>query len=168
MRPHTEVSYQEWREFNERTRQGAAPETFELAGIPVEYTTVYIPVDQRPFTYAVASSLPEGRAEYEIAVSDEVPHELRGVWAWHEYYAFRKLGFDADNRCVQAEKVVAQALDGTELYAQYLLYRIPFYKSLARFIAQDVYEKGEASEYSILDAQACYKAMDYLEDAVAL
>lgn len=168
MKPHTVEAYQNWRHFNERAREGAEPELFEFAGTIVEYTTVHIPETQRPFDFAVAASLPEGQDNYEIAVSDDVPEDLRGLWAWHEYNDFKVVGFDVGNRCRQSEQVVAENLAGTELYQKYLEYRIPFYQSLARFMARDVYAKGDASEYDILDVQGCYSAMDFLDAMASL
>lgn len=163
MKPHSEESYQNWKKFNEHTRNGEEPSSFELAGILVEYTTVNIPKAQQPFDFVVAASIPEGQEGYEIAVSDDVPKELRGLWAWHEYNDFKNIGFEEENRCLQSEQMVADNLVGTDLYKQYLEYRIPFYRSLARFMAKDVDTKNEASEYDVSDVQGCYSALNYLD-----
>lgn len=163
MKPHSEESYQNWKDYNDRTRDGKEPFSFELDDISIKYTTVHIPEDQRPFNFAVAASIPEGQEGYEIAVSDDVPKELRGLWAWHEYNDFKNIGFEGENRCLQSEQRAAENLAGTDLYKQYLEYRIPFYQSLASFMANDIDTKKEASEYDVADVQGCYSALKYLD-----
>jgi hypothetical protein len=144
----------------------AEPTEFELGGVTVAYTTVHIPEEQRPFDYAVAACFPEGQNGYEIAVSDDVPESIRGLWAWHEFNDFKTLGDQVYNRCIQSEKAVAELVNDPARYAQYLEHRIPFYQSLATFMMKDIGAKGAESEYDVMDVQACYAALDFLIDSL--
>lgn len=163
MKPHTEESRIAWNSFAETQRGEDDPEYFELDGLSVFYTTVHIPQDQRPFRFAVAAAVPPDQDAYTIAVSDDVPEQLRGLWAWHELHDFKEMGHEHPERCLNSEITVAWHLDAnSDAYQEYLRYRIHFYVSLEAFITRDIAEKGEASEYDVQDIEGCQKSLEFL------
>lgn len=168
MKAHSPELLKDWRNFttSERQRLQSDPEVFIFGDDVVSFTTVTIPEKEKPFPYAVAAAIPQDIDDYEIAVSDDVPPELRGLWAWHEYNDFKILGHDADLRCLISEKFVLEELnDGSYSQAyihKYIKHRVAFYLSLAHFIAQDIFNNPN-SQYDVFDYQGCYAAIDYLE-----
>lgn len=170
MKPHTPDQVAAMKSFADSQPSGAERKTYALNGLEVTYTTVDMGT-AKPFDYAVAAfvapredSEPITEAYYEIAVSDDVPEELQGVWAWHELHDFAVLGHEAENRCLQSEQVIVERMSSDpELYQRYLAVRIQFYDGLAVFIATDLDQKGDGSVYSSSDLQGCYDAIAFLQ-----
>lgn len=170
MKPHTPDQVLGMKSFADSQPSGAERKTYALNGLEVTYTTVDMG-DAKPFDYAVAAFVAHREdgeliteADYEIAVSDDVPEELQGIWAWHELHDFAELGHEAEDRCLQSEQVLAESMSSvSELYQRYLAVRIPFYDGLAVFIATDIDQKGDESAYSPADLQGCYDAIAFLQ-----
>ena len=102
-------------------------------------------------------------SDYEIAVNDDVPQELRGLWAWHELNDFKVLGHGAEDRCLQSEESFLKNSDvHLPLYQLYLSYRLPFYSELATFMQKDIDQKGFESQYDTSDVEGCYRTIKLL------
>lgn len=164
MKPHTKETLGALSDYAGRQRGDKLLERYECNGLPVEYTVAHIPEEHRPFPYAVAASVPPGIEEYSIVVFDDVPEELRGLWAWHELHDFRVLGHQAENRCPESERVLVESLKDVDLMSRYIPVRLDFYRGLADFIGRDLAEKGEASVYDSKDLQGCYDSIKYLNE----
>lgn len=163
MKPHTEESRVAWSNFAESQRGDNDPESFELNSETVFFTVVHIPDNQKPFPYAVAAAVPPNQEAYTIAVSDDVPEQLRGLWAWHELHDFKKVGHAQEGRCLQTEEELALHMNSNSPeYQEYLRYRIHFYTHLEKFIAEDLAQKGESSEYDSFDVDGCRQAVQFL------
>lgn len=163
MKPHTVESYVDLKNYTE-SQQNNKKESYEIGGLTVNYSIVHIPEEYRPFPYAIAASVPLEQDNYEIAVSDDVPKKLRGLWAWHELHDFKCIGHEVPGRCSQSEAIIVQELSVTDtsLLSDYLNARIPFYKSLAEFIKKDIVEKGENSVYHSYDVDGCLQSSELL------
>ena len=163
MKPHTSESCVGLKNYTE-SQQNNKKECYKIGDMVVNYSVVYIPEEYRPFSYAIAASVPPEQDDYEIAVSDDVPENLRGLWAWHELHDFKCIGHEVPGRCSQSEAIVAQELSATNpsLLSDYLNVRIPFYESLAEFMKKDIAEKGENSTYHNYDVDGCFQAIKLL------
>ncbi|TAL14524.1 hypothetical protein EPN95_02935 [Patescibacteria group bacterium] len=169
MKPHTSEQVLEMKSFVD-SQPSVDRKTYALNGLEVIYTTVDMG-NVKPFDYAVAAFVtPRGNgepitdADYEIAVSNDVPEELQGIWAWHELNDFAVLGHEASDRCLTSENEIASSMTSDpELYQRYLTVRIPFYEGLAAFIVQDLAQKGDSSVYSPADLKGCYDTILLLQ-----
>ena len=152
--------------YTESQLDGKEHTSFTLNNLTVLYSTVHIPIEHQPFPYAVAAFVvnnEEGTADYEIAVNDDVPEELRGLWAWHELNDFSVLGHGAEGRCLHSEESVLKNSDvHSPLYQLYLSYRVPFYSGLAAFMRKDIGQRGSESQYDASDVEGCYMAIELL------
>ncbi len=166
MKPHTPDQVTAMKKFADSQPSAAERKTFELNGLQVTYTTVDMG-EAKPFNYAVAAFVapredgtPITEADYEIAVSNDVPEELQGIWAWHELHDFAVLGHEAKDRCLQSEQVLADTmLNNPELYQRYLSVRTVFYENLENFAL----EQYDESVYTLDDVLGCYSATQFLE-----
>jgi hypothetical protein len=167
MKPHTEAQLDGLRGFVD-SQVGEAREIIELNGVEVEFSVIHIPEAQKPFPYAVAAAVVEradGSFDYVIAVSDDVPEELRGLWAWHEYHDFAELGAEAEDRCFKSEEVVVDAIRiDPELLEFYVEVRSEFYSSLALYMQQVLDDDPENSPYSQDDVEGALLAGVFLSE----
>lgn len=171
MQPHSPEQVLQMKSFVDSQPNGKGRKTYKLSGLEVVYTSMHLSDDDKPFNYAVAAFViprDSGRSmteeDYEISVSDDVPEELQGLWAWHELHDFGVLGHRAENRCLQSEEEILSNLQADpKLLKQYLQYRIPFYEGLAAFIVKDIDQNGYASVYRADDLEGCYDAIKLLE-----
>lgn len=161
MKPHSQEQVTGLRQFSESVGQ---VQQFELGPWAVEYYTVHIPEDQRPFSMAVAAAFtPKNNQQVGvIAVSDDVPESLRGLWALHEFIDFTDVGHETEGRCAETETVVLSELissDQFELAFEYTQARQVFYHNLREFLARDIEARGEASQYDAYDVDGCDTAL---------
>lgn len=166
MKPHSLEQLDAMKNYTESQLDGKERIRFTLNDLTVLYSTVHIPVEHQPFPYAVAAFVVKneaGETNYEIAVNDDVPEELRGLWAWHELNDFSVVGHGAEDRCLQSEEsVLKYGAINSPLYQLYLSYRLPFYSELAVFMQKDIELKGSESQYDISDVKGCYEAIKLL------
>ena len=163
MEPYAEAVRHSMSQPGEQVYRETLPEQFEFADVTVQFTTIHIPDAQKPFGYFAGVNIPEDSEEYEITISDDVPEELRGLWAWHEYNNLHSSSVTTRNYRLQAERFICEQLGDTELYEIYRAHRIPFYQSLAHYMAKEAFAKDGVSEHDSMDIQACYAAMDFLD-----
>ena len=176
MRPHTTDQVQSMKKFVESQPNAAERKTYSLNGLDVEYTTIHLSDEQKPFDYAVAAFVvplqhgaPITNLVYEIAVSDDVPEPLQGLWAWHELHDFGVLGHEAPDRCLGTEQEFVNSLQpDSSLYQLHIPCRISFYDGLAVFIKTDLKQKGQDSVYSAADLQGCIDAIAFLQTQIQL
>ncbi len=176
MKPHTPDQILGLTKYADSQPQGKEHKTYTLNGIEVVYSIVHLSDDTKPFDYAVAAFVvppvngePITEADYKIAVNDDVPEELQGLWAWHELHDFAILGHEAENRCLTSEQQLLASLSAdSELYQSYIAIRIPFYVGLAAFIDADLKQKGDKSVYSVSDLDGCYDALRFLQSQIQL
>lgn len=166
MKPHSLEQLNAMKNYTESQLDGKERTSFTLNELTVLYSTVHIPVEHQPFPYAVAAFVVHneaGETNYEIAVNDDVPEELRGLWAWHELNDFSVLGHGAKDRCLQSEESVLKNSNvNSPFYQLYLCYRLPFYSGLAAFMQKDIEQKVSESQYDLSDVEGCYKAVELL------
>ncbi|MDB5185359.1 MAG: hypothetical protein JWN38_1167 [Candidatus Saccharibacteria bacterium] len=143
--------------------------SYELGGLTVQYATVEIPEDQRPFPMAVAAAFPAKRVipprqqAGAILVSNEVPEDLRGLWAMHEYIDFAVIGHGAVLRCQNSESLIHQRLNQSaqyELSYEYAAARLGFFTNLKQYMQADLDKNGLESPYDDEDVTGCDFALE--------
>jgi hypothetical protein len=136
-------------------------ERYELGSLYVEYGVIHIPEEDKPFPLAVAAAFPEvgSRTPGAIAVSDDVPPHLRGLWAMHELHDFTVVGHEARQRCIRTESYLLRVLeqaDQSGLAAVYAAARGEFMDNVGAYMERDISERGaDDSQYHQFDVEGC-------------
>ena len=156
------------KKLTELERAGKSHQFFELGYVQVFYTVVHL--DRKPYPYAAISTvLPQekrtkiSRDDYEIAISDDVPIDLRNIWAWHELNAFAVHGHDTKDHYLSSEKRYLTSLDVTSKeYSDYLPMRINFYRGLIIHMRENMRLNAEKSRYDNQDIDGALDCLEFL------
>jgi len=156
------------KKLTEIERAGESEQFFELGYLQVSYTVVHL--DRKPYPYAAISTvLPQekrtkiSKDDYEIAISDDVPEDLRDIWAWHELNAFAVHGHETKDHYLDSEKQYLASLDiCSKECADYLPARIIFYRGLILHMTDNRMLYEEKSRYSNQDIRGAYDCLEFL------
>ncbi len=161
MKPHTAEQVTGLRSFAE-SRAGEV-QTFKFHGLEVHYRVGQLPDVGIPYPVAAAVTGAH-KDDYEIVVSDTVPAELSGIWAWHELFDFAVLGHGYGGRCATTEGETLHYLARcpAEERTSYLEHRIAFYEGLGAYMTRDIDENGENSQYDQGDVEGVANALRLL------
>ena len=170
MKPHTPEQIEGLKGFSESTN--ATFETYQLGNVRVDYYVINIPDEQKPpLDYPVAAAFTEKGNSQEgiIAVSDDVPDNLRGLWALHEYIDFTQNGHEHPSRCLSSEEYILGELEKSgqaKLSQEYIQARVRFHQQLASLMKSDIEGNGSTSQYDNRDLEGAETVIQFLKQNI--